>query len=161
MATTEISDAPQELDAGMMIRRALFLLLLIGLALYFLGLDFRGLSTSKGMEQAVVSREIAKGNGFYTTILKPLAWKQIEKKVKADKGPGEALDLTRVPDTYHSPLNPLVNSLVLGMAKNTWELGETQSIYTPDMLIAGLAMVLLLASIGINYLLISRILTTA
>jgi hypothetical protein len=157
MATTELSTAPQELDAGMMIRRALFLLLLVGLALYFLGLDFRGLSTSKGMEQAVVSREIAKGNGFYTTILKPLAWKQIEKKVKKDKGPGEALDLTRVPDTYHSPLNPLVNSLVLGMAKNTWELGETQAIYTPDMLIAGLAMVLLLASIGINYLLVSRI----
>ena len=39
MATTEITAAPQELDAGMMVRRALFLVLLAGLTAYFLGLD--------------------------------------------------------------------------------------------------------------------------
>lgn len=157
MATTEIAAAPKELDAGMMVRRALFLVLLAGLTAYFLGLDFKGLSTAKGMEQAVVAREIAKGNGFTTTIQKPLAWKQIEKKVKDDKGPSASLDLLATPDTYHSPLNPLFNSLVLGMAKNTWTLGDKQALYTPDVLIAGTAMVLLLASIGITYLLVSRI----
>ena len=157
MATTEITAAPQELDAGMMVRRALFLVLLIGLTAYFLGLDFKGLSTSKGMEQAVVAREIAKGNGFTTTAIKPLAWKQVEKRQKDLKGPSAALDLLALPDTYHAPLNPLVNSIVLGLAKGTWQLGEKQAIYTPDVLIAGTAMVLLLASIGITYLLVSRI----
>jgi hypothetical protein len=157
MATTEITAAPQELDAGMMVRRALFLVLLIGLTAYFLGLDFKGLSTSKGMEQAVVAREIAKGNGFTTTAIKPLAWKQVEKRMKDEKGPSVQLDLLALPDTYHAPLNPLVNSLVLGMAKGTWTLGEKQAVYTPDVLIAGTAMVLLLASIGITYLLVSRI----
>lgn len=157
MATTEITAAPQELDAGMMVRRALFLVLLAGLTAYFLGLDFKGLSTPKGMEQAVISREIAKGNGFITTVQKPLEWKQLEKRAKDLLGPGTTLDLQATPDTYHSPLNPLVNSLVLGMAKDTWKLGDKQSVYTPDVLIAGTAMVLLLASIGITYLLVSRI----
>lgn len=157
MATTEITAAPQELDAGMMVRRALFLVLLIGLTSYFLGLDFKGLSTSKGMEQAVVSREIAKGHGFTTTAIKPLAWKQVEKRMKDEKGPSTQLDLLALPDTYHAPLNPLVNSLILGMAKGTWTLGDKQAVYTPDVLIAGTAMVLLLASIGITYLLVSRI----
>ena len=157
MATTEITTAPQELDAGMMVRRALFLVLLVGLTLYYLGLDFKGLSTPKGMEQAVVAREIAKGNGFFTTIQKPLAWTQTSKREKDKRGPATQLDLRATPDTYHSPLNPLINSLPLGMAKSTWELGEKQALYTPDMLIAGVSMVLLLAAIGITYLLVSRI----
>lgn len=157
MATTEITAEAKELDAGMMVRRALFLVLLLGLTLYYIGLDFRGLSTPKGMEQAVVAREIAKGNGFTTTEQKPLAWKQQEKRLKDVKGPSASLDLLRTPDTYHSPLNPLVNSLVLGVASGTWTLEPKQAIYTPDMLIAGVSMVLLLASIGITYLLVSRI----
>ncbi len=158
MANNEIAAAaPQELDAGMMVRRALFLVLLFGLTFYYLGLDFKGLSAPKGMEQAVVAREIAKGNGYYTPVLKPLAWKQVEKRVKDLKGPSAQLELDRIPDTYHAPLNPLVNSLILGTAKESWTLGDKQSIYTPDVLIAGVAMVLLLASIGITYLLVSRI----
>ncbi len=157
MATTEINAAPQELDAGMMVRRALFLVLLIGLTAYFLGLDFKGLSTGKGMEQAVVAREIAKGQGFTTTAIKPLAWKQAEKRLKDQKGPSNQLDLLSLPDTYHAPLNPLVNSIVLGMARSSWTLGDKQALYTPDILIAGTSMILLLASIGITYLLVSRI----
>jgi hypothetical protein len=157
MSTTEIAAAPQELDAGMMVRRALFLVLLAGMTMYYLGLDFRGLSTAKGMEQAVIAREIAKGNGFYTTIQKPLAWTQIQKREKDLKGPSTQLDLLATPDTYHSPLNPLINSLPIGMARSSWSMGKKQSVYTPDILIAGTSMVLLLAAIGITYLLISRI----
>lgn len=157
MASPQIENAPKELDAGMMVRRALFLLTLIGLAAYFLALDFRGLSTPKGMEQAQIAREVAAGHGFSTRCIKPLAWTQVDKKLKETEGPAATLNLLSIPDTYHAPLNPLLNSLVLGMARNTWELGEKQSIYIPDILIAGTSMILLLASIGITYLLISRI----
>ncbi|MES2708699.1 MAG: hypothetical protein V4726_19040 [Verrucomicrobiota bacterium] len=157
MASPDNVNAPKELDAGMMVRRALFLLTLIGLTAYFLKLDFRGLSTARGIEQAQVAREIAKGHGISTKCIRPLAWRQVEKKLKEDKGPAATLDLLNIPDTYYSPLGPLLNSLVLGTAPNTWELGEKQAIYIPDILIAGTSMVLLLASIGITYLLISRI----
>ncbi|RYD37627.1 MAG: hypothetical protein EOP86_02985 [Verrucomicrobiaceae bacterium] len=160
MATPENVNEPQELDAGMMVRRALFLLMLIGLTAYFLGLDFRGLSTARGIEQAQVAREIADGHGISTRSIRPIAWRQVEKKVKEDQGPAAALDLRSIPDTYFSPLGPMLNSLVLGTARSSWELGEKQAIYTPDYLIAGTSMVFLLASIGISYLLISRIFDT-
>lgn len=157
MATPENVNAPKELDAGMMIRRALFILTLIGLTAYFLNLDFRGLSTARGIEQAQVAREIADGHGIRTASIRPLAWRQVEKKLKEDSGPAANLDLRSMPDTYYSPLGPLLNSIVLGMAKNTWDMAEKDSLYIPDVLIAGTSMIFLLASIGITYLLISRI----
>ena len=54
MASQETAVTPKELDAGMMIRRALFLLLLIGVTYYYLGIDFKGLSHPKGMDQDLV-----------------------------------------------------------------------------------------------------------
>lgn len=157
MATTELVSAPKELDAGMMVRRALFLLVLLGLTYYFLGLDFRGLSHPKGMEQAQIAREVARKNGFTTKEIKGLAWKQQERRLKEVEGPAATPSLLAMTDTYHSPLNPLLNSLPLGLAQDSFTLGEKQTHYTPDIIIAGVSMLLLLASIGITYLLISRI----
>src|SRR6187397_1778743 len=59
MASQETAVTPKELDAGMMIRRALFLLLLIGVTYKYLGIDFKGLSHPKGMDQAQIARQIA------------------------------------------------------------------------------------------------------
>lgn len=148
----------KELDAGMMIRRALFLLLLIGVTYFYLGIDFRGLSTAKGMEQAQIARQIARGSSFTTKVIKPICFAQVRKKMEADGGAGEGPSFAGgMPDTYHSPLNPILNSLALGMAPETWKMSPDQRLYTPDVIIVGVSMVLLLASIGINYLLISRI----
>lgn len=159
-----MSNAPEptvtakELDAGMMIRRALFLLLLIGVTYFYLGIDFRGLSSAKGMEQAQIARQIARGSSFTTKVIKPLCFSQVRTKMEKDDGPGGGPSFAGgMPDTYHSPLNPILNSLVLRMAKDTWTMSPEQRLYTPDVFIAGVSMILLLASIGINYLLISRI----
>src|SRR6476661_312477 len=35
--------------------------------------NFCGLSHAKGMEQAVIARELSRGNGFTTTVIKPAA----------------------------------------------------------------------------------------
>ena len=59
MATQETSVTPKELDAGMMIRRALFLLLLIGVTYYYLGLDFRGLGHLHRVKLNYIGRAIA------------------------------------------------------------------------------------------------------
>jgi hypothetical protein len=160
-----MSNAPEttvtarELDAGMMIRRALFLLLLIGVTYFYLGIDFRGLSSPRGMEQAQIARQIANGSSFTTKVIKPLPFTQVrEKMLKDDPASGGPSLASGIPDTYHSPLNPLINSLALGMLdKETWKMGEKQKLFTPDVIIAGVSMILLLASIGVNYLLISRI----
>ena len=157
MASQETAVTPKELDAGMMIRRALFLLLLIGVTYYYLGIDFRGLSHAKGMDQAQIARQIADGKSFTTRCIRPICYTQVAKKMKEGDDSIAPSYVDGIPDTYHSPLNPILNSIVLGMAKDTWEFQPNQRLYTPDVIITGVSMVLLLASIGVSYLLISRI----
>jgi hypothetical protein len=157
MATQDTTVTPKELDAGMMIRRALFLLLLIGVTYYYLGLDFKGLSHPKGMDQAQIARQIAGGKSFTTRCIRPICYSQVDKELKKTN-PADAHSFAEgIPDTYHSPLNPILNSIVLGMFKETWEFKPDQKHYAPDVIITGVSMVLLLASIGVSYLLISRI----
>ncbi len=158
MSTNDITAAPKELDAGMMVRRALFLLALAGTLWYFLVIDFKGLSHSKGMDQAQIARQIADKGTFSTLCVRPLCYAQVEKVMKGEKGDTVAPPVADgMPDTLHAPLNPLLNSLALGMAKDAWEFEAKQRVYTPDYIIAGVSMVLLLVSIAINYLLITRI----
>lgn len=157
MASQESAASPRELDAGMMIRRALFLLLLIGVTYYYLGIDFRGLSHPKGMDQAQIARQIADGKSFTTCCIRPICYAQVSKKMKEDDPSGAPSFAGGIPDTYHAPLNPILNSIVLSMAKDTWEFEPKQVLYTPDVIITGISMVLLLASIGVSYLLITRI----
>lgn len=161
MATTEINSAPKELDPGMMIRRALFLLVLVLLTFYYLKADFRGLSAPLGMEQAQISREIARGEKFLTKCIRPAALAQINENLEdTSDEPSAGISLMKVPDTFHAPLNPLLNAMVLSVNKDVWKIDPTSVIYTPDILIAGTSMILLLASIGVTYLLISRIFDT-
>ncbi len=151
----ETNTAPKELDSGMMIRRALFLLTLVLFTLYYLALDFKGLSSATGMEQAQLAREIARGKPYVTKCIRPAALAQINDH-RADTGEAP-ISLLDVPETYQAPLNPLLNSMVLRINTDLLTFDPKGVIYTPDILIAGVAMVLLLSSIGINYLLISRI----
>ena len=158
MSTSEEIAAPKELDAGMMVRRALFLLLLVGITYYYLGVDFRGLSHPKGMDQAQIARQIASDKHYSTLVIRPLSYAQVDRQMKLKEGPAAAPSfMDGIPDTYHAPLNPILNSIVLGMFKGTWEFGKKQILYTPDLIITGVSMVLLLASIGVSYLLVSRI----
>ena len=157
MATQDTTVTPKELDAGMMIRRALFLLLLIGVTYYYLGLDFKGLSHPKGMDQAQIARQITNGKSFTTRCIRPICYSQVDKEMKKVKPEDAPSFAEGIPDTYHSPLNPILNSIVLGMFPETLVFQPGQKHYGPDIIITGVSMVLLLASIGVSYLLISRI----
>jgi len=157
MATQETTVTAKELDAGMMIRRALFLLLLIGVTYYYLGIDFKGLGHPKGMDQAQIARQIASDKSFTTRCIRPICYTQFDKVMKADNPADAPSFADGIPDTYHSPLNPILNSIMLGLFEETWEYQKDQKHYAPDIIITGVSMVLLLASIGVTYLLISRI----
>src|SRR4028119_1845235 len=74
---------------------------------------FKGLSDEKAIEQAQISREIARGNGFSTQVIRPAALSQFE----AHKG---KFPLEKTPDTYHAPLHPAINSLALRLTKDSW-----------------------------------------
>lgn len=106
--------------------------------------SFRGLSHSKGMDQAQIAREIARGNGFSTKVIRPIAIRQF----MVNKG---AFPSGNIPDTYHAPLNPFVNSFFLKIWKGEWPMTTKDIVYTCDRVIAGVSMLFFLLSVAVNY----------
>jgi len=147
-----------QVDTGIVIRRSLFFLVLILLALGNLFTLFRGLNSPHAMDQAQIAREIARGNGFTTKLIRPAAYYQAATAEK------RAVSLLGFQDTYHSPLNPLLNAAVLKLIKadkpDTWQMGPNDMIYPLDRVIAMVSTLFFLLAIGVNYLLIARIFDT-
>ena len=144
-----------QLDTGIIIRRSLFFLVLIILTLGNLFVLFRGLDSPQAMDQAQISREIARGNGFTTKMIRPVAYYQ------AQKSQNSSVSLIGFQDTYHSPLNPLINAAVLKLIgaddPNAWQMNENEMVFPLDRVIATVSTLFFLMAIGVNYLLISRI----
>ncbi|MGL4399379.1 MAG: hypothetical protein ACRCXD_05900 [Luteolibacter sp.] len=143
------------LDTGVIVRRSLFFLILIILTLGNLFVLFKGLNSPQAMDQAQISREIARGNGFATKMIRPVAYDQA---LRAQK---QTVAMTGFQDTYHSPLNPLLNAAVLKLVgadnSEAWQMNENELVYPLDRVIATVATMFFLMAIGVNYLLISRI----
>ena len=143
-------------DAGTVIRRILFFLALIILSVANLVPFFRGLNAPHAMEQAAIAREIARGNGLATKVIRPIAYEQA-----VEKGGGTAVDFTGFKDTYHSPLNPLLNAAVLKLFgaddAARWQMGKNEMVFPLDRVIATVSTLCFLLSIGVTYLLISRV----
>jgi len=143
------------IDAGILIRRSLFFLILIILTLGNLFTLFRGLNSPQAMDQAQIAREIARGNGFTTKMIRPVAYYQ---EAKAEH---RSVSLLGFQDTYHSPLNPLLNAAVLKVIgadmPDYRQMGDNEMVYPLDRIIATVSTLFFLMAIGVNYLLISRI----
>lgn len=143
------------LEKGILIRRALFILVLILLTAGNIFVMFRGLNTPQGMDQAQIAREIARGNGYSTKMIRPAAYDQ------ATKGGTEQVQLTNFKDTYHAPLNPLINAGVLRLIgaheAGAWEMREQEMVFPLDRVIAAVSTLFFLMAIAVIYLLVSRI----
>ena len=148
-------------DTAKLIRRALFFVLLAGFAILSIFVTFKGLSAPRGMEQAEIGREIARGNGYTTKVIRPVAITQMEQM---DKTNHTAPTLENFPETYHAPLNPCVNAAVLKAAdagnSQRWRMSKNSNIYQLDRVIAATCVIFFLIAIGVNYLLVSRIFDT-
>jgi len=142
-------------DTGVILRRSLFSLVLIALTLGNLFTLFRGLNAPQAMDQAQIAREIARGNGFTTRMIRPAAYSQ------AESAKNTVIPFTKFEDTYHSPLNPLLNAAVLKLVgadvPGAWQMGENELIFPLDRLIATVSTFFFLMAIGMNYLLIARV----
>jgi hypothetical protein len=144
-----------QVDTGVLIRRSLFFLILIILTLGNLFVFFQGLNSPQAMDQAQISREIARGNGFTTKMIRPVAYYQAKKEEK------RSVSLLGFEDTYHSPLNPLLNAAVLKLVgaddADAWQMQKNEMVFPLDRVIATVSTLFFLMAIGVNYLLISRI----
>lgn len=146
---------PAQIDFGILVRRSLFIVILLILTLGNIFTLFRGLNSPQAMDQAQIAREISRGNGFTTKMIRPVAYYQAEKTER------RTVSLLGFQDTYHSPLNPLLNAAVFKMIgaddSDAWQMRENQMVYELDRVVAMVCTVFFLMAIGVNYLLISRI----
>jgi hypothetical protein len=142
-------------DNATLISRLLFFLVLFGLVGFYLVLSFKGLTSEKGIEQAQIGREIARGNNATTKVIRGAA-------VWQAKAAEKDIDLNAFHDTYHSPLHPYIIAAVLkavgGDDFDKFQMNEDKkTVYALDRVISAVAVILFLIAVGINYLLISRI----
>lgn len=111
---------------------------------FFRDAGFKGLGHPIAIDQAQIAREIARGHGFSTKFVRPAALWQFHEKLGA-------FPVDRMPDTYHAPLHPWLNSFLLRAIKDKWEMTTKQLIYPADQVIAGLSVFFFLASVVVNY----------
>src|SRR3712207_605349 len=104
------------------IKRGLALVVVIGLALFYLIHEFRGLATSQAMDQAQIARNLANGEGFKTDFVRPLAIGTLQR---AGKDVGRRV----WQDTYNAPLPPMVNAVALWPIKARWKMTPRDILY--------------------------------
>lgn len=142
-------------DTAAIVRRSLFFIVLTLLTLGNIFIFFRGLNTPQAMDQAQIAREIARGNGFSTKFIRPAAYYQ------AQKSENRTVSFLGFRDTYHSPLNPLLTAAVLKVVgadkADSWQMANKEMVYPLDRVVAGVSVLFFLLSIGVTYLLLSRI----
>ncbi|MEA3213803.1 MAG: hypothetical protein QOE70_6860 [Chthoniobacter sp.] len=117
---------------------------------FFRDAGFTGLSHEKAIEQAQISRELARGNGFTTKMIRPAALWLFQKNM--GKFP-----VDRQPDIFHAPLNPWINSWFMLLVQDTWPMTPKDVQYTPDKVIAGGGLLFFLLSVLVNYFTAKRL----
>ena len=105
---------------------------------------YKGLSHPKAIEQAQIARELARGNGFTTKVIRPLAYTQM----KTNKG---FVTMNRLPDTYFAPLWPMTLAPALRIVKDKWQMTTRDYVYVGDRIVSAVAMIFFFLSIGVSY----------
>jgi hypothetical protein len=127
-------------------RLILLIVAAVALALCYLLIQFRGLSSSVGMDQAQIAREIARGNGFSTKNIRPLEVHLLQQTFgRVPSG--------NIPDLYHAPLNPIVNAGVLRLLASQLDqrVDNGNPIYRGDRIVAAVAVLFFLLALVVNF----------
>ncbi|MBB5351221.1 hypothetical protein HNR46_001455 [Haloferula luteola] len=150
-----MSDPSSTFDPATVVRRAVFFVCLIALALIHIFVIFRGLSTPEAMDQAQLARQISRGEGLTTKVIRPL------ELHLAESHEGGAVSLVTLKDTYQSPLNPMILGAVFKLVgadqPEKWTIPATELVYELDRVVAVVSTLFFLMAIGVTFLLVSRI----
>jgi hypothetical protein len=128
------------------VQGAVAIVCIVALAAVYLLVQFRGLSSEVGIDQAQVAKQLAHGYGFTTKNFRILALQQLQNR----KG---HLALERLPDSYNAPLNPMVNAIALRVfsAALSKRANSTDPVFAGDKLIAAVSIVFFLAGVAISF----------
>ncbi|HEV3244462.1 MAG TPA: glycosyltransferase family 39 protein [Chthoniobacterales bacterium] len=141
-----VQSAVHALEAGglvVWVKRGVVALAIIAIVvLHFY--QFRGLGTSQGMDQAQIGRAIARGEGWRTKMVRPLAVGQLQAH-------GKDVALNIWSDTYNAPLPPFVNAIALLAVKPYWQMNARTVIYAGDKAIATMSILLFIGSVAVLF----------
>jgi hypothetical protein len=124
---------------------ALFTFAAIGLSVFYLLHDFRGLPMSQAMDQAQIGREILRGHGWQTKFIRPLGIGELRRH-------GKDVSAAIQYDTYDAPIPPLLDAAALFIPIHAhWDLTELGTVYAGDRAIAFMGVMFFLASLFVLY----------
>ncbi len=101
---------------------------------------FRGLDSPAGMDQAQIARELARGNGYTSKMIRPMALQQL---VSAGKRP----DLLRLADTAQPPVQVLIWAPLFRALESYWPFDTKKRVYAMDRVIASVGVCWLIGSL--------------
>ncbi len=139
---------PEGLGSG--VARLVFFAAVGCLTIVQLFVTFRGLATPDGMDQAQIARELARGNGYSTQVIRPYAAQQLEKA-------GKETSYLIQRDTLQPPIAPLVLALPFKLMKDNWECSTQTRVYVLDRLTAGISLVFFLGAMAFTWLTVQRL----
>ncbi len=117
--------------------------LIAALTFVYVFISFRGLDSANAMDQAQIARELARGHGFRTLMIRPAALHEVVVH-------GRDATLTEQQDTYHPPLQSLIWAPAFRAVESWWKFDMTRTVYVMDRVIAG---------IGVFFFLLTLLLT--
>ena len=127
-----------EMGRGKKVIQWMLLILLAGvLSLIYTGSQFRGLNKRESMDMAQLARNIARGRGFTTYLIRPLSLWQLERHGWdiRDKATREKL-IMQHPDIYNPPFYPLVLAgLFKLMPERAFKYDAAERVYYPERLV--------------------------
>ena len=141
-----IQSAVHALEAGglvVWVKRVALALAIIAIVVVHM-YQFRGLSTSQGMDQAQIGRAIASGEGWRTKLARPLAVGQLQAH-------GKDVAKNIWFDTYNAPLPPLIDAIALVPVKGLWKMNTRSIVYAGDKAIATMSILLFIGSVAVLY----------
>ncbi len=138
--------------------RLILMVLVAGLCVFELFVNFRGLESPAAMDQAQIARRIARGEGFTSQNMRPLdIMSQAAAQTKESP-----LDFNNFRETNYAPLHSYVLALPLKLSgfdkfdKHRMD-SEISNVYNGDRWVAGTSMLFFLLSLGVVYVLFSRL----
>lgn len=139
------------------LRNLVGLLFLIALTFWYDFYQFRNFSTAEAMEAAQLARNLSRGEGFTTQVVRPLAIQLVEDTV----GVNARLSKAPPPDLFNPPAYPVLLAGWMKLLPFEYQIKPDKFFwqYQPEMLIAVLNQILFFFTAWLLYRLAKRLIS--
>ena len=128
---TSIQSAVFQVELGRgkkVVQWVLVALVAIVLGVIYTAKEFRGLEKAEAMDMAQLARNISRGDGFTTYVIRPLSLWQMK-----NYGANHEQKFAHHPDLYNPPLYPLALAGIFRLLpKGAFVFGRNDMVYAPE-----------------------------